>query len=83
MANPSVTNQGGTVITSPQIVPIIWGNSWPYDAGSPLANQLLSFFQFFVGGFSPAIAMLHEYSTSSVQIEPSGVVGNVTIVSGT
>src|SRR5215468_3750616 len=79
MANPNVTNQGGPVIGSPQIVPIIWGNGWPYDAGSPVAAQLLNFLQFFVGGFSTALTMLNEYSTSSIQIEPGGVVGNAVI----
>jgi hypothetical protein len=79
MASPNVTNRGGPVIASPQIVPIIWGNGWPYDAGSPLANQLLAFLQFFVGPNSPQMAMLREYSTSSLVITPGGVVGNQVI----
>ncbi len=76
MANPNVQNNGGPVIGNAQIVPIIWGNSFPYNQGSPLPGQLLSFLQFFVGPGSPMMAMLHEYSANGVQIGPGSVVNN-------
>jgi hypothetical protein len=84
MANPNVQNDGGPVIGSVQVVPVIWGNSWPYGQGSPLPGQLLTFLQFFVGASSPNMQMLHEYSTASTQINPGSVVnGRVITAPGT
>lgn len=82
MANPNVVNKSnGPVIASPQVVPIIWGNGWPYDGstlpdGSTLAANLLAFVQFIVGPDSPQMSMLAEYGTSSISITSGGVLGN-------
>jgi hypothetical protein len=76
MANPNLQVLGGPAIGEIQLVPVIWGNGWPYDALSPLPGQLLSFLQFFVGPQSPHMQMLREYSTDGITIGPGTVVNN-------
>ena len=76
MANPNVKNQGGPVIGNVQLVPIIWGNTWPYNSGSTLPAQLLAFLQYYVGPSSPNMAMLKEYSIGGTQIGPGSVLSN-------
>jgi hypothetical protein len=80
MANPNVQYNGGPVIGNIEIVPVIWGNGWPYNQNSPLPGQLLQFLQFFVGPTSPNMAMLNEYSAGGIQIKPGSVVGNKVII---
>jgi hypothetical protein len=79
MATPNVQNQGGAVIKNAQIVPIIWGNGFPYNQNSPLPGQLLSFLQLFVGSTSPMMKMLQEYSTPNALIGPGSVANNAMI----
>ena len=76
MANPNVQPNGGKVIGSIQLVPVFWGNGWPYDAASPLIGQLQSFLEDFVGANSPLMQMLAEYSTGGTTIQPGNVVNN-------
>src|SRR5581483_10764706 len=76
MPNPNVKYNGGPVIGNIEVVPVIWGNGWPYNQNSPLAGQLLTFLQFFVGPNSPNMPMLNEYSAGGIQIKPGSVVGN-------
>src|SRR5271167_2088693 len=76
MSQPNPQPQGGSVIGSIQLVPIIWGDGWPYDAASPLSGQLLKFLQFFVGPNNPQMQELREYSVNNITIESGTVVNN-------
>ena len=80
MANPNPQPQGGPIIGAIQIVPIIWGSGWRYDAPSTLPPQLLAFLQFFAGPNNPQLQMLAEYDTGGTSIEPGAVVGNQIVV---
>ena len=80
MANPNPEPQGGPIIGAIQLVPIIWGNGWPYDAPSTLPPQLLAFLQFFIGPNNPQLQMLAEYSIGGVTIGPGAVVNNQILV---
>ena len=80
MANPNPQPQGGPIIGAIQLVPIIWGSGWPYDAPSTLPPQLLAFLQFFAGPNNPQLQMLAEYDTGGTSIEPGAVVGNQIVV---
>ena len=64
---PSLTNHGGPVLGSVQVVPIYWGAEWATDPNSQLAIQLDGFFDFLVT--SSYMDLLNEYSTARTQIQ--------------
>lgn len=64
---PSLTNHGGPVLGSVQVVPIYWGAAWAVDPNAQLASQLDGFFDFLVT--SSYMDLLNEYSTATTQIQ--------------
>jgi hypothetical protein len=64
---PTLTNHGGPVIESVQVVPIYWGAEWATNANALLANQIDSFFDYIVT--SSLIDMLAEYSLAATLIK--------------
>jgi hypothetical protein len=66
-AAPSLTNHGGPVLGSVQVVPIYWGAEWATAPNAQLATQLDGFFDFLVT--SSYMDLLNEYSTPATQIQ--------------
>jgi hypothetical protein len=64
---PSLTNHGGPVLGSVQVVPIYWGAAWATGANMQLATQLDGFFDFLVT--SSYMDLLNEYSSATTQIQ--------------
>jgi len=64
---PSLTNHGGPVLGSVQVVPVYWGAKWAADPNAQLATHLDGFFDFLVT--SPYMDLLNEYSTATTQIQ--------------
>ena len=64
---PSLTNHGGPVLGSVEVVPIYWGGAWASGTEAQLSTQLDGFFDFIVT--SPYMDLLHEYSTASTTIQ--------------
>ena len=56
---PILTNHGGPVIQSVQVVPIYWGAEWSTATNAQLATQIDGFFDFIVTG--SIIDLLGEY----------------------
>ena len=64
---PALTNHGGPLLGSVQVVPIYWGAAWSETANSQLAAQLDGFFDFILT--SEYMDLLAEYSTATTTIE--------------
>ncbi len=65
-AGPSLSNHGGPVIGSVEVVPIYWGAAWSDATNGPISTQLDSFFDFITT--SSLMDLLAEYGTSSTPI---------------
>jgi hypothetical protein len=63
---PHLTNHGGKVIGSVEVVPIYWGAAWASGANAQLASQLDGYFDYITQ--SSLIDMLAEYSVAGTQI---------------
>jgi hypothetical protein len=64
---PNLQYHGGKVIASVEVVPIYWGAAWSTGANATLTTQLDGFFDFILT--SSYMDLLHEYSTSTTQIQ--------------
>ncbi len=65
-APPFVSNHGGSVIQSVQVVPIYWGAAWATGANATLASSVDSFFDFIVT--STLMDLLAEYGVAGQHI---------------
>src|ERR1700738_5339193 len=64
---PVLTNHGGTVLQSVQVVPIYWGAAWATGPNATLPGQLDAFFDLIVT--SSVIDLLGEYSLPGKPIQ--------------
>src|ERR1019366_2927071 len=64
---PDLTNHGGPVVQSVQVVPIYWGAAWASGTNATLATQIDGFFDFIVT--SSLMDLLGEYSLASTLIK--------------
>jgi len=64
---PVLTNHGGTVLQSVQVVPIYWGAAWATGPNATLPAQIDAFFDFIVT--SSLIDLLGEYSLPGKPIQ--------------
>jgi hypothetical protein len=76
---PVLTNHGGTVLTSVQVVPIYWGAEWSTGTTAALPAQVDAFFDFILT--SSMIDLLGEYSLSGKNIGHGSRIGSVHITS--
>lgn len=74
---PNLTNHGGTVIESVQVVTIYWGAAWSSGANTILRTGVDSFFDFIVT--SQLMDMLAEYSIPGKPIRHGSHVASVLI----
>ena len=66
-AAPILTNHGGTVLQSVQVVPIYWGAAWATGTNATLPGQIDAFFDFILT--SSMIDLLGEYSLAGKPIQ--------------
>ena len=64
---PSLTNHGGTVIQSAQVIPIYWGAAWSSGTNATLKGQIDGFFDSILT--SKLIDLLGEYSIPGKPIQ--------------
>jgi hypothetical protein len=74
---PVLTNHGGTVLTSVQVVTIYWGTEWSTGTNAALPAQVDGFFDFILS--SSVIDLLGEYSLPGKNIGHGSRIGSVKI----
>ena len=66
-SRPALSNHGGTVLQSVEVIPIYWGSAWGRGSDAALATELDGFFDFIVT--SELNDMLAEYSLPGKPIQ--------------
>jgi hypothetical protein len=74
---PVLTNHGGTVLQSVQVVPIFWGTEWTTGTTAAIPAEIDSFFDFILT--SSVIDLLGEYSLPGKPIQHGSRLGSFTI----